>query len=146
MPCVPFWNYARSTPRRGTTLQYVLAESQGKDSGRVFAETAAHVADASRAAVQKVYHFLDYVDRAELEFKLGQGGRQHQAVAVEDAECFLDRGELRGRKPRPLQADQVDARNAVDSLLDNEWRDILGSGGKPAQGRHTPDSEELMTA
>src|SRR6266545_5966724 len=100
--------------------------------------------DAAGALTQEGDEFRDGRNRPELLLQALQRCRQRQPFAEQDAERLADGVDLPVVHAGAAQADQVDADNGVDVLLDDEWRDVLAGRRTTAEQRQPPDAHELM--
>ena len=73
-----------------------------------------------------------------------EGGAAGPPLFVEDAEGLAQRGDRLGRDPGTAEPDRVQSGDAVVTLLEDEWRDILGGRAKAADHRQSADPDPLL--
>src|ERR1043165_2485104 len=112
--------------------------------GEVFVKAIAHDVDPLGASAQKSQHLLNDFELAELFVDLGHGGRQQQTFAEEQFESGADRVDLETVHTGAFHADDVDAGDVVESLLDDKGRNVLARRGTAAHHRQPSDAHKLM--
>src|SRR5204862_3696754 len=112
-------------------------------SGRFAVLVLAHRADAALRRTNEGKQMCDGLDVAEFLFDLRQRERQKLVLKEEDVIRPPDGIDFGMAHAGPLHADQVDADNAVDTLLERERRHVLGRDRAAAEQAQAAAACEL---
>ena len=69
---------------------------------------------------------------------------QEQMTAIEQMKSLSDGIDARGRNTGPAHADNIDTDDAIDALLNDKRRNVLGSGREAAEQGQAADANELV--
>jgi hypothetical protein len=107
-------------------------------------EAIPHDVDALGAAAQEGEHLLNGVEAAEVALHFRHGGWEDEAFAEEHFEGASDGVDLIARHAGAFHADDVDADDVIDVLLNDERRNVLGGRGIAADHRQSAHADELL--
>ena len=103
-----------------------------------------HGIDPFFGGADKLQHFLNLRDIPQFFFDFCSRHSNEVVEAEDDVECFPDRINIACRDACPSHADDIDALNNINVLLDDKGRDILATAGKSAQQSKSANSHKLM--